>query len=117
MFDEIYDIISLSWSWRWPVAQGFVTAIDVERDRLRKKARLAVAYEFSIGEDGPYTGESFWRPVFCEERKAGDGRKLIHLRQSVLVRYRPTDPSVNKLDGGIRALFKSIKRRRLTRDK
>ena len=112
MFDEIYDIVSLVWSWRWPVANGSITAIDVERDRPRKKAKLATAYEFWVGEDGPYTGESFWRPVFCEERKATDGRKLLHLRQPVRVRYRPDDPSVNTLDGGIRRLLKLIRQQK-----
>ncbi len=63
MFNDLYDAISLLWSWRWPVAEGEVTAVDIERmrhDRNSDTARLAVAYEFSVGDDGPYTGECFW---------------------------------------------------------
>jgi len=64
MFNDLYDVISLAWSWRWPVANGVITAVDVERFRSsngRYSARLAVAYEFSVGDDGPYTGESIVR--------------------------------------------------------
>jgi hypothetical protein len=48
MFEDLYDAISLVWSWRWPVAEGEVTAVDTERmrqDRNSDTARLAVAYE------------------------------------------------------------------------
>ncbi len=77
MLDNLYDAISLLWSWRWPVAEGEVTAVDVERNREKETARLAVAYEFSVGSDGPYTGECFWEPhIFSEKRVAAGRRKL-----------------------------------------
>jgi hypothetical protein len=83
MLEDLYDRISMLWSRRWPVAEGKVT--EVISDRLgtdRKRARLAVAYEFSIGSDGPYTGEGFWTPAFFPLRRVSSAR----------VRYRPDDP-------------------------
>jgi len=47
MFGDLYDAMSLLWSWRWPVTEGEVTAVGGDT------ARLAVAYEFSVGDDGP----------------------------------------------------------------
>jgi hypothetical protein len=67
VLDDLYDAVSFLWSWRWPETPGEVTAVDIERiqdsDGI-ETFRLAVAYKFSIGSDGPYTGESFWRLHF-----------------------------------------------------
>ena len=62
MFEALYDELSKLWSWRWPVAKGKITAVGVQRIHARggDRLRLTVAYEFSVGEDGPYTGECFW---------------------------------------------------------
>ena len=112
MFDDLYDGLSLLWSRRWPVADGKITAVDVERfGDDRSIARLAVAYEFEVPTDGPYTGESFWRPVFFSVRRVAAARRKIHLRQPVRVRYRPGDPSVNTLDEGVAGLLKRAPRR------
>jgi hypothetical protein len=95
MFDELYDYISLWFSWRWPKADGVITAAYLNLDTGREGAQATVAYEFSVGGDGPYTGESPW---------FGDTVYLNSLiGQAVTVRYRKGDPSVNKLDdsGGI----------------
>lgn len=108
MFEDLYDKMSLLFSWRWPLAEGAVTAVDVERNREKKTARLAVAYEFSVGEDGPYTGESFWTPAFAQERSVAAARRKLRPHQRVTVRYRPDDPSVNTLVGGVTKLLKSI---------
>jgi hypothetical protein len=52
MLEDLYDRVSMLWSPRWPVAEGKVTEVISERwGRDRKRARLAVAYEFSIGSD------------------------------------------------------------------
>jgi uncharacterized protein DUF3592 len=110
MFNDLYDAVSLFWSWRWPTAIGQITAVDVERIRQsngRYQARLAVAYEFSIGDDGPYTGEGFWRPAFFSARRVASARRKVRVRRQVSVRYRPDDPSVNTLDHGVRGLLKS----------
>ena len=100
MFNDLYDALSYLWSWRWPIAQGEITAVDVERIRRGNDTtyRLAIAYEFSLGADGPYTGESFWRPAFLAKRRVQSTARKFHRRQSVRVRYRPDDPSVNCLD-------------------
>lgn len=109
MFDDLYDSISLLWSWRWPVVDGKVTAVDIERikhSRGGDTARLAVAYEFSVGDDGPYTGECFWVPAFCSIKRVAAARRKVHVRAPLTVRYRPDDPSVNTLDGGVAKLLK-----------
>jgi hypothetical protein len=96
------------WSRRWPVANGKVTEIISERlGRDRARARLAVAYEFWADTDGPYTGECFWTPAFFPLRRVSSARKKLRKHSPVRVRYRPNDPSVNTLDGGVARLLKS----------
>jgi hypothetical protein len=107
MFEDLYDRISMLWSPLWPVADGVVTEVISERlGRERERARLAVAYEFSVGSDGPYTGECFWTPAFFPLRRVSSARRKLHKRVRVRVRYRPDDPSVNTLDGGVASLLK-----------
>jgi Protein of unknown function (DUF3592) len=98
MFNDLFDAFSYLWSWRWPVADGQVTAVDIERigEGRNKTFRLAVAYEFSLGEDGPYTGESFWRPAFLAKTRVQNTARRFHRRQQVAIRYRPDDPSINR---------------------
>ncbi len=108
MFEDLYDRISIFWSRRWPVADGIVTEVISERlGRDRDRARLAVAYEFSVGGDGPYTGECFWTPAFFPLRRVSYARKRLRKSKRVRVRYRPDDPSVNTLDGGLVRLLKT----------
>jgi hypothetical protein len=107
MFEDLYDSISVLWSRRWPIADGKITEVISERlGRSRDRARLAVAYEFSIGNDGPYTRESFWTPAFFPLRRVSSARKRLRKGARVTVRYRPDDPGVNKLDGGVVKLLK-----------
>lgn len=108
MFRDLYDTVSFVFAWRWPIAEGEVTAVDVDRNRQKGTARLAVAYEFWVGDDGPFTGETFWSPAFSQERNVAAARRKIRLRQVLRVRYRPDDPGINMLAGGMRALLKSI---------
>jgi len=102
MFENLYDAMSLIFSRWWPIASGAITAVDIEEIRLDEGSysRLAVAYKFSVGNDGPYTGESFWRSSmsFDEEGRLASAKRRLNDGQSVLVRYRPDDPSVNRLD-------------------
>jgi len=100
MFDDLYNAISFLGSWRWPEVMGEITAVDVERiahSDGNVRLRLAVAYEFSINGDGPYTGESFWNPAFCVNRRVLEAKRKVRVRQTAVVRYRKDDPSVNKL--------------------
>ena len=107
MFEDLYDAISRLWSWTWPCADGRVTEVLGEHiGRDQDRARLAVAYEFWVGRDGPYTGECFWTPLFSEIKRVAAARRKVHRRQKVRVRYRPDDPSVNTLDGGVAALLR-----------
>lgn len=98
MFSDLYDSISLLFSRRWPKAEGVITAVDARTIYFKGQAsgfRLVVVYEFSIGADGPYTGESA-SPQFRE-----DGMNITDqfaVGRAVSVRYRADDPSVNKLD-------------------
>ena len=101
MFEDLYDGVSVIFSWRWPTVSGVITAIDVERISRSNQGeswRLAVAYEFSLGDDGPYTGESFWNPHYFSRRRVRAGRRKFHRGEVVTVRYRKEYPSVNRLD-------------------
>jgi len=93
--------MSLIFSRWWPKAEGEITAVDVERIRHSRGSDtlvLAVAYKFSVADDGPYTGQSFWPPSFFVNRRVAAARHKLHFRQAVGVRYRSEDPNVNKLD-------------------
>jgi len=101
MFGDLYDAISFLWSWRWPKTTGEITAVDVESMRDSHghvRLRLAVAYKFSVNDDGPYTGESLWNPAFFVNRRVRTARHNLRIRQPVIVRYRQNDPSINRLD-------------------
>ena len=99
MFEDLYDAISRLWSDKWPIADGEVS--EVILDNNSDTIRLAIAYEFSVGSDGPYTGESFWRPLFPSMKRMQNAKRKFHRRQRVTVRYRSDDPSVNRLDGRV----------------
>lgn len=93
MFEDLCDAVSLIFSRWWPQAQGEITAVDVERIRQRggDTLRLAVAYKFSLGDDGPYTGESFWQPAFFAKRRVAAARHKLRLRDTVPLSLRRSD--------------------------
>src|SRR5689334_19142852 len=101
MFGELYDYISLLFSRCWPKVEGTVTAINLRSD---PELRLVVLYQFSIGSDGPYTGESSWAPQ-PGDIDSTDLSGRLSVGQSVTIRYRADDPSVNTLD---RALWNEL---------
>jgi hypothetical protein len=105
MFEDLYDEISILWFWRWPVVQGEIILREIERvrhaGRSRDTFRLSVVYKFSIGDDGPYSGESFWRPTFASVRRLREAKRRLYVGQPVLVRYRSDNPAVNRLDHSV----------------
>lgn len=102
VFGELFDAISMLGYWRWPVVEGEITDVLFEQiphaNIDRATIRLAVAYKFSVGNDGPYTGESFWEPVYPTVESVSAAKDKFHIGQHVPVRYRSNDPSVNRLD-------------------
>jgi len=102
MFEDLGDAIRMQFRFLWPTADAEVTEVDIERvgDPDDGRLRLAVCYKFYVGEDGPYTGESFWEPIFTfklAEHMREAKRKMKH-KHMVPVRYRADDPSQNRLD-------------------
>jgi hypothetical protein len=109
MFEEIWDRLSLVGAFRWPVATGEITAVEIERvGQNRDRPRLSVAYEFSVGEDGPYTGECFWEPMFSltATRSIRTALHKLRLKQPIEIRYRADDPSVNTGNSGLREILR-----------
>ena len=103
MFDDLFDEVSKLWSWRWPIVQGKVVTVEIERLHRQtnyEKARLSVVYTFNVGDDGPYGGEGFWTPLFTltATKRLRRARRNLRPGHPVPVRYRPDDPSINKLD-------------------
>jgi|SRR6185437_556302 hypothetical protein len=94
MLKNLYDDFSLMFYRRWPKAEGKITAVDIcpgtERD-------VVIVYEFSVGDDGPYTGESS-RPFSFEGTTVMDIERRLSVGKPVLIRYRIDNPSINKLD-------------------
>jgi hypothetical protein len=106
MFENLCDEMSKLWSWRWPTAEGEVILVEIERvsaSSNKEILRLSIVYSFSIGEDGPYGGEGFWQPAFsCNAaKKFREARRKLRAGHRVLIRYRPDDPSINKLDRSV----------------
>lgn len=71
--------------------------MDLQRSR---EVRLVVVYEFSVGDDGPYTGESSWAPWSSEACDMNINDRL-KAGERVTVRYRRDDPSINRLDSSL----------------
>ncbi len=88
MFNDLYDSISMWFSWRWPKAEAVIIAVHENIED--KYGGPVVVYEFSLTDDGPYTGESPWfgNTVYINEL----------VGRTITVRYRKDDPAVNRLD-------------------
>ncbi len=100
MFEELYDALSFLWSMDLAAGERR-NHVDVERanpHQRSEKLRLAIAYKFWVGDDGPYTGESFWAPNFFVNKRVIAARRKLRVRAIVSVRYRTDDPSINRLD-------------------
>ena len=102
MFEDLYDALSRLWSFSWPATQAEVTDIELERigNPDENRIRLCVCYKFWVGDDGPYSGEDFWKPAFTigQVKRLRDAKKKLNAKRMVSVRYRPADPSINRLD-------------------
>jgi hypothetical protein len=102
VFNDLYDAISMLGYRRWPVADGEVTQVTFERiphDGIeRDTMRLVVAYKFSVLDDGPFSGETCWEPLYPKVKRLQEARAKFHVGQHIRVRFRADDPSVNKLD-------------------
>src|SRR5713226_2205411 len=83
MFNELCDYISLMFARRWPTADGLIIGVYVD-PILREQ--IEVAYEFSIGPDGPYTGRS--SPPFWFGGTAVVVNADAMVGQAVIVRYK-----------------------------
>jgi hypothetical protein len=111
MFEDLRDSISLLWSGQWPTATGEVTELLLEvvnRGERGEYRRLSVTYKFWAGDDGPYTGEGFWKPLFTynEIRKLANAKRALRSSRHVTVRYRPSDPSINRIDASSWRVFR-----------
>jgi hypothetical protein len=103
MFEDLRDSISLLFSWNWPVATGEITEILIEtvnQGEGNEYRRISVTYKFWAGNDGPYSGEGFWKPTFTynEVEKLKNAKRALRAKRQVTVRYRPSDPSISKID-------------------
>jgi len=95
MVDDLYDAISMVWSWRRPTSEGKATAVAIEpigHSRGRDTLPLAIAYRSSFGDDRPYRGESFREPAFFAKKRMVAARHKFHIHQQVTVRYRRGAP-------------------------
>jgi len=101
MFNDLYDSISLLfWRW-WPTVEGTITAVNL---RSGSEPALFVTYEFSVDQDGPYTGESSW-PFRPGDTDVTNLSGRLRVGQPLTIRYRSDNPSVNTLD---RALWNEL---------
>ena len=94
MLSDLYNYVSLLFSWRWPKAEGTITSAQIQRVR---ELRVVIEYKFNLGADGPYTGESSQR-FLSMELDCVDITERFRPGAPVTIRYRPDDPSVSTLD-------------------
>jgi hypothetical protein len=95
VFEDLRDAAVLLFSRNWPIAEGSITRVYV--DPYERGFYLRVAYEFSIGTDGPYTGESSC-PTWFGGTDVMDINESFKIGSVVPIRYKATNPSVNKID-------------------
>ena len=95
MLEDLRDAASLLFSRSWLKAEGSITRVYV--DPYERGFYLRIAYEFSIGADGPYTGESRC-PTWFGGTDVLDINNTFAIGRSVPIRYKPGDPSINKID-------------------
>jgi hypothetical protein len=109
----------------WAVVQGEVTRAGIDEVPAEKGGDgrdayyvLTVRYRFRVsGRDVSYAGEESWRPPQplqiawtsvtrkAEIREGLEGlARRIAVGHRVQVRYKPDDPSVNCIDGGVKRL-------------
>ena len=93
MFDVLRERLSLTLSRYWPTAEGKITRIYLDPTQ----GDFQVTYEFSLENDGPYTGQCY-PPFWFGGTAVVNTESLVG--NTVLVRYRRSDPSVNTLDRG-----------------
>jgi hypothetical protein len=101
VFNDLYDAISMLGNCRWPIADGEITPALFERipsNLERDTMGLVVAYKFSVGNDGPVSGETCWEPLFPKVKRLQEARAKFLVGQHIRVRYRAGDPSVNRCD-------------------
>ena len=97
MLADLYDNISLMFSRRWPTTEASITAVDLSYGR---GIRVVVVYEFSLDDDGPYTGQSP-SPWWFGGTDVTYINNKLQVGQTVTVRYRRDRPSVNKIDRSV----------------
>ncbi len=97
MPSDLYDRFSLLFSQHWPTVEGSITAVDIGSGR---GFQIVVVYEFSVGDDGPYTGQSS-SPFWFGGRDVLYINKKLRVGQIITIRYRRDCPSVNKADIGV----------------
>lgn len=95
MFRDLYNSASMVLSWRWPRAEGVVTTVRVAP--YRSGLKIVLEYKFSVDEQGPYAGESE-APSWFGGTEMLNVNKAFQIGQSVTIRYRRDDPSINTID-------------------
>ena len=88
MFEDLRDYFAKLFIWRLPTTE--VTITDIRIDQVT--GRIAIYYQFSLGQDGPYTG------VGSAEGELPLLTKKLDVGRPITVRYRREDPSINELD-------------------
>ncbi len=95
MFSDLYDYISLLLYWLWPSVEGQITAVRI----LGGSGRFLVEYKFSLEMD--LTSVKPVALLGLSARQLSTFNETFPIGQSMTVRYRPDNPSVNKLDRSV----------------
>ena len=102
MFEDLYDACTRLFSFTWPTANAEITDMEMENlgDHNEPRFRMCVCYRFYVGDDGPYSGEDFWKPMWTYKQlqRLKRAKQNLLLKHTVPVRYRRDDPSLNRLD-------------------
>ena len=96
MVEDFRDSVSLLLSRNWPTADGQITGVSAY-PYDRGGIQFALTYTFFVSDDGPYSGESH-SPGWFPGEKVVEINDKFRVGQKVTVRYRPDNPTINKLD-------------------
>ncbi len=88
MFEDLRDYVSRLCFWRLVTTEGTITGVEIDR----VSGRVLIYYRFSVGDDGPYTGVHFAEGFPLPRVKD------LNVGQTITVRYRRDDPSLNTPD-------------------
>jgi hypothetical protein len=83
----------------WPIADGTVTCLDVQRKRDADGHYICAIFTYEFEDLGGHRKTGTWYKNFSSEPEARDfAARELPLGKQVVVRFNPKDPGINDLE-------------------